>query len=324
MLYQKVIVVAVVSALTAFAPAYSQTVATNTNFTTGFFNTNDGWVRGDFVTGQNASDPAVQRWQGNDPENEISPGVFVGGTDVIQFVTGYTPFGSGSGSSSLIQGGVYAGIGYVPGTTNVQLWRSFTPDTSLESPTVSFFVEWSLAGSLDPTYPELDTFAFDLRNAANNTDLLSLQFTPGINIISNAYTLQAIATGAATDTLLDIPYSALNQMRVDITGSTYNLEYWRINSSTRAVITNLTLVTGGSLATSTSALDFATVGIDWELTSGDPNDPGSNFLVVNQMNVQTAGNVVPEPATWAVGALLLGGVAHRLMRRRGQSTKDCK
>lgn len=303
-------------ALAAIAVAQSQTIATNTNFSTGFFNTNNGWVRGTFVTGQNTNDAVGQQWQGNDPENEISPGVYVGGTDVIQFVTGYTPFGSGSGSSSLIQGGVYAGTGYVPGTTNVQLWRSFSPDGSLESPTVSFFVEWSLAGSLDPTYPQLDTFGFDLRNAANNTDLLTIQLTPGINILSNAYTLQTIATGSATDTLLDIPYSALNQMRVDITGSTYNLEYWRINSTTRAVLTNLTLVTGGSLSTGADALDFATIGIDWELTSNDPNDPGSNFLVVNDMNVVTSGTVIPEPGTWAVGILLLSGVAHRLISRR--------
>ena len=299
----------------AASSAYSQQV-TNTNFSTGFFNTNNGWVRGNFVTGQNTNDPSGQRWQGNDPETNN-----VGGTDVLQFVAGYTPFGSGSGSSSLIQGGVYAGIGYVPGTTNVQLWRSFAPSTNVVSPTVNFFVEWSLAGSVDETFPDLDTFSFDLRNAANNLNLLSVQFTPSIATISNAYTLQAIAAGAPTRTVLDIPYSAVNQMLVSMTGSTYNLEYWRINSSTRAVLTNLVLVTGGALATGTSAMDFATVGIDWELSSGNPNDPGSNFLLVNQMNVTTSGTAIPEPGTWLAGSLLLAGLAHRVYRRRSCARK---
>lgn len=295
------------------ATALGQTVTT-TNFTTGFFNTNNGWVQGDFVTGQNVNDPIGQRWQGNDPEVGI-----VGGTDVLQFVTGYTPGGSGSGNSSLVQGGVYAGSGYVPGTNNVQLWRSFTPDLSLDSPAVSFFVEWSLAGSLDITFPELDTFSFNLRNAANDFDLLRVELTPSINLELNAYTLQTFAAGAPTLTLLDIPYSAVNQMRVDITGSTYSLEYWRINSSTRAVLTNMVLVTDASLATGASALDFVTIGIDWELSSGDPSDPGSNFLVVNQMFVETTGQVIPEPGTWAVGILLLAGLTGQILRRRARS-----
>ena len=311
--------IAFLTIVSAFA-AHAQTI-TSTNFDTGFFNTNSGWVRGEFVTGQNASDPLGQQWQGNDPETEASPGVFVGGTDILQFVTGYTPGGSLGGNSSLIQGGLYAGIGYVPGTTDVQLWRSFNPTTGLDSPTVSFFVEWSLAGSLDIDFPELDTFSFTLRNAANDFDLLSLQLTPGINLAPNAYTLQTFAAGAATGTLLDIPYSAVNQMRVDITESTYSLEYWRINSSTRAVITNLVLVTDASLATGATALDFATIGIDWELASADPNDPGSNFLVVNQMYVETSGQVIPEPGTWAVAVLLLAGATGQFLRRRARTTQ---
>jgi hypothetical protein len=120
---------------------------------------------------------------------------------------------------------------------------------------------------------------------------------------------------------LDIPYSAVNQMLVTMTGSSYNLEYWRINSSTRAVLTNLVLVTGGALASGTSAIDFATVGIDWELSSGNPNDPGSNFLLVNQMNVTTSGTVIPEPGTWLAGSLLLAGLAHRVYRRRSSPRK---
>lgn len=59
------------------APALGQT------WTTGFFNTNQGWVVGTVVTGQNTNDSAGARWQGNDPETEVSPGVYVGGTLLI-------------------------------------------------------------------------------------------------------------------------------------------------------------------------------------------------------------------------------------------------
>lgn len=307
-------------AVTLASTSWGQTTVTNTNFSTGFFNTNQGWVRGTFVTGQNTNDAVAAQWQGNDPENEISPGVFVGGTDYLQYVVGYTPFGSATGNSSLLQGGLNASVGYIPGTTDVKLWRSFTPTASSATDTVSFLAEWSIIGSLDGSYPNLDTFSFDLRNSANTVSLLTLDLTPGINIQPNSYTMQSVASGPGTNTLIDLGYQALFQVQVDITDSTYDLQLAQINTSTRAVITNYNLVTGASLATGTSALDFGTVGLNWELSSTNSNDPGSNYIVVNSFAVTTASQVIPEPGTWAAGVVLLALGSAMIYRRRAAIT----
>jgi hypothetical protein len=182
-------------------------------------------------------------------------------------------------------------------------------------------VEWSLIPSLESApYNLNDTFAFDLRNAANSQSLIKFQLTPGINIQPNSYTLQSIAAGSGTISLADLVYQGLFQIQADITGSTYNLNLLQINSTNRAVIQNVNLVTGGSLATGFSALDFATISLDWELASGNASEPGSNYLIANQFQVTTTGTPVPEPGTWAAGLLLLGvGVAYTYRRRKSCS-----
>jgi len=58
--------------------------------------------------------------------------------------------------------------------------------------------------------------------------------------------------------------------------------------------------------------DFGTVSMDWVLASGNPADPGSNYIMVNNVSV------VPEPSTYAL--LAVSGVALvAFMRRRRAS-----
>lgn len=290
---------------------------TATNFTTDYFNTNSGWVRDAGLPGQNATDPVSQRWQGNDPYNPVSG---EGETEVVTYYPGYTPGVSGAGNSSLLQGGQYAFASIFPGTTDVRLWREFAPqltNASYLNQSVTFFAEWSLIGSLDGSFPELDTFAFDLRTASDAASILLLQFTPGINVQANSYTLQSIIDGGATtDTLIDIGYQTVLQLEASLYGSNYDLELSQINPTTRAVITNYTLVTGGSLSAGYDALDFATVALDWDLTSGLNTDPGSNFIVVNDFSVTTTAEVIPEPSTWVMAGILTALLGAKLYRRR--------
>lgn len=299
-------------------PVHAQVISTVTNFTTGNFNTNLGWVAATYVTGQNASDPLAYRWQGNDPTVGD-----VGGTDYIAYAFNYTV--PGAGNLSMLQGGLNAFDGYVPGTTDVQLWRAFAPaadgiNSFLNS--VTYFTEWSLfpSANIDPSYPNNDLFAFDLRTSDNSASLIKFALTPGINLQPDSYTLQWIrnagTVGAVTNTLYDLGYQSLFQLQIDITGSTFNAQVNWIDSTNRSVITNFGVVTNGSLSGLYTAQDFGTVALDWELASTNSNDPGSNYIVVNNFIVTSEVSVIPESGTWAAGALLLGGVAAGIYRRR--------
>lgn len=302
-------------------PLAATAQVTETNYNSQNFNTNFGYVRGSGII--SPVQPALLRWQGND---SYSTNTQLGETDLVARASGYTP--SPLANSSLIQGGLSVADGVLPGTNDVRIWKSFSPSTSLTAPTVSFFAEWSIIGSspLNAPYTNSDTFSFDLRNAANTASLLTLQFTPGINILSNAYTLQTIATGSPTGTIIDLGYGSLFQMQVDLSDTSYNLSLARIDPTTRAVITNFSNLASGSLSSGFGALDFATISLDWELASSNNLLPGSNYMIANQFSVTTTGTVIPEPGTWAVSLLLLGiGSAayyRRLNRHRAAALAD--
>jgi len=288
---------------------------TVTNYDAENFSVSEGYVRGAGIISTNQ--PAALRWQGNDAYNSTNN---TGETDLVARVSGYT-IPTPIQNSSLIQGGL--GVVEIPpilpGTTNVQIWKTFTPTSTnlIPSPTVSFFAEWSLIPSLEGApYNSSDTFSFDLRNAANSISLLTLQLTPGIALQPNSYTLQTIAGTNAPISRVDLAYQALFQIQVDMTGPSYNMQLWQINSINRAVITNVSLVTNGSLTAGMSAADFATIGLDWELASGNPAAPGSNYLLANQFQVTTTGTPVPEAGTWVAAALLAGLAASYSVRRR--------
>lgn len=282
---------------------------TVTNFNTRNFNTNVGYVRGVSIIATNQ--PSLLRWQGNDPYNPISG---YGETDTVLRMIGYTPGASAIGNSSLVQGGLYAGDGIFSGTSDVRLWKTFTP-TATGADSVTFTAQWSLVGSLDPSFPDLDTFSFDLRTPGNTASLLRLDMTPGIATIPNAYTLQtAVGTNSAVNRV-DLGYQGLYQLSVVMSGGLYDLNLSQLNASNQAVITNLNLVTGGALTTGYTASDFGTISVDWELASGVNTDPGSNYIIINNMLTTTTGTVIPEAGTWVAGLLLASLVGLRLRKR---------
>jgi len=294
----RAVLIASVAGLLFIAPqAHSQA------WSTANFDTNAGFVRGFSLAATNQ--PIAVRWNGNDPYNtNTSPAT--GETDVLQFALGYTP--SPLANNSLIQGGSDIANSVFPGTNNVRLWKTFTP---LSSPTVTFFAEWSIIPPLLPSpYNFKDTFSFDLRNAANTQSLLELQFNPNLALTNTRYTLQTIASGSPNDILIDLGYQAVFQVIVDITGAEYDLTLNQINASTRTNIVSYNLVSGGSLASGTTAADFGTVSIDWDLASGNPSEPGSNYIIVNEVSV------VPEPRTYALLALSVVALYATVSRRR--------
>jgi hypothetical protein len=277
-------------------------------WSTGNFNTNSGWVRGYSIIASNQ--PVGLRWEGNDVYN---PTTDLGENDNIMRMIGYTPGASGVGNSSWVQGGYFAADGIFPGTNNVKVWRSFTPATGSPTGDATFKTQWSLIGSLDGSFPQLDTFAFDLRTADNTVSLLRLDLTPGIATIPNGYTLQSVVDAGPAVNRIDLGYQAVYELTVAITGSLYDLSVAQINPSDQSIITNFFLVSGGALTAGLGVDDFGTVSMDWALASGDPADPGSNYIIVNDVSV------VPEPSTYAllalsVFALMAAGYRRRLRR----------
>lgn len=277
-------------------------VQAQTNYTAQNFNTNFGYKRSVGITTTNQ--PLALRWQGNDAYSSVT---LRGETDVISRALGYTP--SPLANSSLLQGGNGVANGVLPGTNKVRLWKTFAPPVTGSS---VFFAEWSLIPSLEGApYNRADTFAFDLRNAANTQSLLTLQFTPGINVQAGSYTMQSIAAGYGTNTIVDLAYQALFQVTVAMTSSNWNLSLAQINSSTRAVLASYTNLASGNLATGTTALDFATLGLNWDLASTNNLEPGSNYIIANQFTV------VPEPST--ISLFVFGATAAAIVvlyRRR--------
>jgi len=287
---------ALAASASSFLPAWS--AHAQTNYSAENFSVSAGYVRGRGII--SAFQPAALRWQGNDPYN---PGTGLGETDLVARVPGYT-VPTPIQNSSLIQGGlgVVSDPQALPGRKDVRLWKTFTPSFSS-----IFFAEWSIIPSLEGApYNRSDTFAFDLRNADNSQSLLTLQFTPGIALQSGSYTLQSIAAGSGTNSIVDLAYQALFQLSVNLSGSSWNLSLTQINSTNRAAIASYTNLASGSLASGTTADDFATIALNWDLASGNNLEPGSNYILANDFTV------VPEPRTWtllAVGAALSAAVA---------------
>ena len=289
-------------AISSIAVLLTSGASAQTNYSAQNFNTNDGYVRGMGIIA--LSQPPALRWQGNDP---YDTNTFLGETDLVARVAGYTP--SPLANSSLLQGGVGVGDGVLPGTNNVQIWKSFNAYSNYA--VVSFKTEWSIIASdpLQAPYTNSDTFAFDLRNAANSASLLNIQFVPGIATIPNAYTMESVSAEGTTN-LFDLAYGSLFSTQVDISGSTYSISLTEIDRITRSNIATFTNYSSGTLLGGLTSDDWATIAIDWDLASGDNLNPGSNYIVVNDIQA------VPEPSTYALLALSAAAAGFMFRRRR--------
>jgi hypothetical protein len=198
------------------------------------------------------------------------------------------------------------------------------------------FAQFSIAPPISDTINQ-DSFGFEIWNGApdgGGTSLGKFMFgrqyafdASNTNALGFAWTLggvlQTTNNNAALTGEWEIFYSANYRFNLAVQSNnliTLSLDTLDAASNNYAFVTNTTLIRNGALGgVGSTALDYNTVSINWELANNDFNYPGDNFIIVNNLEVVTT--TVPEPGTWAVGALLLAAVADRIRRRRKAVTK---
>jgi len=306
---------------------------TVTNWTTGTFNTNSGWVRNDALayqvdgqpeTGQNYDAPVADQWYTDDPYNAGPPDV--GATSILKHLAGWTFGTAPQGHNSVLFGGYGLADDIVPGSIDPSLYRSFTLLPLTE--TVTFSADFGLINSTG-SYPDKDRFGFELLNAAGDVSLAQFIFNPAASTSGpNALGMQWIS-GGVTNNIADIFYGALYRLTATLEGSTFDLTLSGLVTQTNGVgvvtnyvVTNSFLLVSGGALFGGSALDFGTLGVNWELSGTNTADAGSNYMILNSATVLSTLTVIPEPGTWAVAALLLGGLATRVLRRRSASCQS--
>jgi len=313
---------AVILAAISTQPARAIVLSTNTNFTTGLFNTADGYDANASLDGAPTNAPSSEQWQTTDPFNGST-----GSTSVMNFNPGWTFGVSGSGNQSVRFGGYDLTGGVIPGITNPVLYREFSPVSG--SSLVLQSVTWTTDFGIQSGYPFLgatnyqDTFGFDLQDSLGNS-LAQFLFNPS-TATSQDLRLEWYRNGALQATnSFEIQYDALYKMTATLYGSQFDLSVAGYNVQTNglgvvtnyAIVTNVSIITGGLLSGAFTAGDFATAAIDWQLASGDANDPGGQALLLNNMSVTSVSEVIPEPGTWAGGIALLGIAGLILWRRK--------
>jgi hypothetical protein len=315
--------------LLAFSVQLQAQIQTITNFTTGTFNTNSGWVRNDALayqvdgqpeTGQNYDAAVADQWYTDDPYNL---GLDVGATSILKLLPGWT-LGSGTaGNNSVLFGGYGLADGILPGSADPSLYRSFTLMPLTE--TVTFTADFGLIAS-SGLFPNKDRFGFNLLNSDASVSLAQFLFDPTASASGPSALGMQWISGGVTNNIADIFYGSLYRLTATLEGAAFDLTVSGLTAQTNGVgvVTNYSvtnsflLVSGGALAGGQTALDFGTVGVNWELVSGDATDAGSNYMILN--NASVLSTAIPEPGTWAVAALLLGGLATRVWRRSANKT----
>lgn len=266
------------------------TGGTNPPASGGFFNSGNGW--------SNVGNPL---WEGQ--QGWTGTGT---GADSVSVVVGVTPSGAGNASGTL---GVF--LPALPlNTATPYIERSFTPMSTVTftNIAVSYVAEWSLLNFGGPG--QADTFTLDLR--AGGSSALTFLLDPNTAGLGFDYRLSSIGSGSVNQ--FDTTYGSLLRLQVDIAGTGYSGTWELLDPTLRTVLSSGSL-NGGTLAGGFSASDIDSLRLGWQLAGGT-NAPGDLGIVVNEFTISSTGDPIPEPGTWAVGALLLSGVAATIYRRR--------
>ncbi len=310
--------------LTCFAV---QTASAQT-WSTGFFNRTNGYGPANFsLDGAPTNAPAADQWQTTDP---YDTGTELGSTSQMSFIPNYTlgvspPPGPGvkTNNQSVYFGGYGLNQGVYPGIPNPVLYRDFA--NTFGSAATTFSVDFAIIGPSSGLFSTNDTFGFSL-NDTTGFSLAAFQFVPNaptptaldVKWVQNGTN---VITNGTTFTGFDIIYNGLYRLEAVVSSNQVTMLLAGLTAQTNlsGVVTNYaagtpqTIVNGGILSGGLSSSDFEQAAITWDLASGNNLDPGSNYMIVNQVSV------VPEPSTVGLLALGLAAVGSVYFRRRRSS-----
>jgi len=274
--------------------------------------------------------PAGEQWSTTDPYNGVTGDVGILEINAFTDVNGNPADPATGGQTFNFGGQVAEDYGFFPGSTNPSYYRTWTPNYN-DANAVWSFAEFAIIGP-SATYGSLtnqDAFGFSLWTGAPGVGTalaefkFGRQYTTGASLgdpdrIGFAWFLNGVqqTTNMASGLTADwaILYNQVYRLNVSVdTNNLMNVSLDTINSGGNFV-TNTSFITNGAIGSGTTWMDYNTISIDWALASGLATDPGYNYINVN--TVEVVATTVPEPGTWAIGALLLGGLAARIYRRR--------
>jgi MYXO-CTERM domain-containing protein len=233
------------------------------------------------------------------------------------------------GQSFNFGGQVVEDNGYLLGSADPSYYRTWTPNYN-DANAVWSFAEFAIIGP-SATYGTLtnqDAFGFSLWSGAPGVGNALAEFKFGRQYTTGGALLDPDKIGFAwflngvqqttNNSALTAEWAIFynQQYRLNVSVDTNNLMNVSLDTINGAgnFVTNTSFITNGAIGTGTTWMDYNTISIDWALASNDPLTPGYNYINVN--TVEVVATTVPEPGTWAIGALLLGGLAARVYRRR--------
>jgi len=310
-----------------------------TNYATGYFNTNSGYEALFSLDGQPYYPTNPAAWATTDPAQPSQGGTNIGSTSIVQPYAFYT-FGdtATNGNNSVLFGGFNSVLPtpgkLVPGITNPSLYQNFTSfggDTEWSIFSVDFALR--RPGGSQGIYTNRDSFGFTLWDTFGTSQIAKFMFngssptvTPGttnygFQWFDSSNTWQSNSP-ALTSTTWQIGLQTIYRLNVTLTNTgTFDVVMQTLQGqldgndlvTNYAIVSTATLITGGSMGGYLPG-DFSSLSVDWELASGDPMQPGANFMVLNQVSVLSS--VIPEPGTWAAGGILAMITALAIRRRR--------
>jgi hypothetical protein len=316
-------------ALVTFAPQV-MSQATETNFSSQLFNTSAGYEVAFEIDGQ--PNYPFGAWASSDPFNPGPPQT--GANSVVQFFNFVTFDTPQSGNNSLLFGG-YNNAARKPSIIDPSIYFSFSQNTSnIQGESITFTTDFVLWNPTPNFWGTDDIFGITLWDTFGGSELAKFAFNPNAPWVANPANQFGFEwyrdgnlqtdTPPLTATNWVIGANSLYRFEAILQGSSFDANIYTLDAQTNnsGVVTNyqvlqsISLIQGGSLGTGVTAADFGSASFDWELTSGDPTDPGGVFYVINDVTVFST--VIPEPGTWAAGLLLLlgAGIAARSRAKR--------